>query len=161
MPVNNNQAQQPYDKFGQTVTYTGATGLTILPLAQAYDLSAPQTAPPSPVMQLSSPTGFIILEFDAERKGAWPVVPAPGLSSSVQGVILKHWEVAFFAPPLTEDGSTKLYKVMGRYVYAPQTPGFPGSYDVAVGKVPYDADAKAMNKFPAANFDQSLNPLNP
>lgn len=107
----------------------------------------------SVALGLGAPMAQRVITVDAERVGAWPELPVPVDSyrdGGLRGVLLDH-DLEPHAVTLAPDGSTKVYRVTARYVYALNRPPRVGETP-ALGSVPYAALPAADQKVQAGKI---------
>lgn len=98
---------------------------------------SPQWGWPAAQFALSSPTGVLRVDFQAERIGATPKIPTikPNQTPNGPQLTLNFYRIRNEMPEVWVDGSTKIYTVNGYYEFA-------------MDKVPQDGDAISMGALP-------------
>lgn len=71
------------------------------------------------IIRLHRPSTIRTLKFDAERLGAWPVIPAPVDYEPAGGgqAVLIRWKLTPLPPQMTADGKALFYRIRGEYTY--------------------------------------------
>lgn len=123
----------------------------------SYQVGLPRSVPDEDgrttlFTKLAEPACYRVIEFETERVGDWPKIPASPESYPITEKLQAHlcWkQVTPHAPTPSKDGRQLVYKVTGTYVYQLEAP--PPSYDVGLLPVTNPAhllkDGRATARF--------------
>jgi len=156
---NHRQAQYCYARLSTRYTLNNCrVQLPIAASGSSYDGSSNTCQ----VFQIGLPQGRREIEYDAERIGQWPQLPAPAdyyEDGALKGRLLRHW-VEPHPPTLAADGITRIYRVTAHYIYALNRPPLL-SESLRVGVAPQTNLAKDSDeaKFNTQNaYNENLGP---
>jgi len=102
----------------------------------------------SVVFDLARPQCYREMRVEAERVGQWPEIPAHPdtyTDGTLDGRLLKYWDREF-APSLTPDGISRIFKVQAYYRYALNRPP-ENDEPTNVGVLPFTKYTNADNEF--------------
>jgi hypothetical protein len=118
------QQNGEYLVFEQDIEYVYSSGQLAIPVAGQTGTPVGGSQPME-IVQLASPYSSRIVTFTLVRENAQPVIPAPIPKT---GETLMSSVIKVATPKVDADGSSYIYAVSGRYVFAPTgSPIFPNS----------------------------------
>ena len=134
----------PYLKYSVEEEYEYSDGSLAIPVAYTTGQTPqPGQRQPQEIVQLSAPYSRRLVWFVISRLGALPVLPKPQANRSEN---LSFVKIKTKAPTLWTDGVSKVYSVMGVYVFDSITPTIPGVDPLSMGLS--DADAANASNTP-------------
>ena len=138
----------PYNTYHGPIAYRTSYGLISLPVARKHTPGKPSAR----IVRLHAPVTHRVQTVLAERAGDWPELPKPEPQA---GEVLSERIVTPFAPELSENGTTRIFRVQVEYVFLCTTAKEETDH-LPAGGCPWDNKPGAQNELPPAAFTERL-----
>jgi len=150
--ISANHAFYPYVRYDLFEQYEYHSGTLAIPVAYTTNQPLMGQRQPQEIVATAAPYSRRIVRFWIVRLGAVPNLPSPVPRSNE---VLSDSVVITQAPMLFLDGISKVYPVIGHYIFDNTTPVVPGIDPLLMGTTDADATYPTSNVLPGASFNRT------